>query len=63
MLSSEVLLGRKNAARDYNHLLIVIVLLLLCLTCVWNRSILDGLGYDGPVEWYTSFEVSSFPET
>lgn len=20
------------------------------LTCVWNRSMLDGLGYDGPVE-------------
>lgn len=32
------------------------------LTCVWNKSILDGLGYDGPVEWYISLDVSSFPE-
>lgn len=46
--------------REANYLIIDII---LCQTCVWNRSILDGLGYDGPVEWYTSFEVSSFPET
>jgi len=58
-MSSEVLLGWKMQ-REANYLIIDII---LCLTCVWNRSILDGLGYDGPVEWYTSFEVSSFPET
>lgn len=58
-MSSEVLLGWKMQ-REANYLIIDII---LSLTCVWNRSILDGLGYDGPVEWYTSFEVSSFPET